>query len=231
MANNTGFNFLNFFNVLLEVWLIFNNFYFKAFFNCRNQLGTYCNKLTIQIIWKILKHALNVGCNYAFNFLLYRRSCQTQNVGPLTIRITWFEFMVEEVPHYQIIKVVLVGVVALIKYHQCNFLHLYKTMHKKIIKLFCHCNKYIVHRKLQPPGLKLGVILTAALLSPEISPYHQISVSFNCRRLLLNQILNRNYEEYLLSTRFNCSVHKWGVWKFSLSLTLPGKNFFIRVWT
>lgn len=118
-------------------------------------------------------------------------------MGSQTQRVLWIELVIEEVPHNEIVQVVLVRVVALIKDDQSNFLHFDEAMHQQVVELLSHCDEHIMFREFFTPSLQLGVVLGAALLSTEVASHHQVRVAFNRGRLLLNQVLDRHYEKYL----------------------------------
>lgn len=92
---------------------------------------------------------------------------------------------------------VLVSVMTLVEHDHVNFFHFCESMHKKVVKLFRHRNKNIMGCKLLPPCIKLGVVFAISFLSSQIAAYIQICVTFYCRSLLFNQVLNWHNKENL----------------------------------
>ena len=117
----------------------------------------------------------------------------------MAIRVLGIELVKKEVSHDQIIKVVLVCVVALIKNNQVDVRHIRKAVHQQVIKFLCHRYEDIVFVELLAPSFKFGVALATFLLSAEISSDDEISVSFDGCRLLLDQVLDGYDEKYLFA--------------------------------
>jgi len=108
----------------------------------------------------------------------------------------------EEVPHDQVVQVILVSVMTFVKYYQINLFHLCEAMHEQIIKLLSHSNEDIMFIKLFSPGFKLGVVFATLFLPTKVSSHNKRSVTFNGRGLLLDKILDWNNEKYFLVPTF-----------------------------
>jgi hypothetical protein len=108
------------------------------------------------------------------------------------------ELVIEKVSHDQIVKVVLVCVVALIKNENCDLLHVQEAVHQKIVKLLCHRHKHVMTLELCAPSFLLRVVFVTASLSTEVATDSQIRVSFDRYGLLLDQVLYRHDEKDLL---------------------------------
>lgn len=124
-------------------------------------------------------------------------------MGPTTVRVIGVKFMKEKISHYQVVKMVLVRVMALVEHNHVYFFHFCKSVHKEVVKLLGHCYKYIVGVKFFSPCIKFRVVFAVAFLSTQISTYLQTGVPFNCCGLLFNQILNWHDEENFLSSILN----------------------------
>lgn len=91
---------------------------------------TYCYEFTVQVVRQVLQHRFDVRRVDLLDLLLDRRCSQAQDVRAFAFRAFRVELVVEEVPHDQIIQVVLVGMVALIKYYNRYFLHFNEAVHQ-----------------------------------------------------------------------------------------------------
>jgi len=91
---------------------------------------TYRYEFTVQVVRQVLQHRFDVRGVHLLDLLLDRGCSQAQDVRAFAFRAFRVELVVEEVPHDQIIQVVLVGMVALVKYYNRYFLHFDEAVHQ-----------------------------------------------------------------------------------------------------
>lgn len=129
MSYNCRLNILDLFNILIEVTLIFFNRNVDLF-NIWQMTCTDGQEFRVQIIGKVLQHTFDLVHHHLLNFLFNRRSSESQDMWAFAVFVARSELMVKEVPHYQVVEVVLVCMVALIKDNQRNFFHFDEAVHK-----------------------------------------------------------------------------------------------------
>jgi hypothetical protein len=98
-----------------------------------------------------------------------------------------------KVPHDKVVQMILISVMAFIKYHKVKFLHFEETMHEKIIKLFSHTNEDVMTREFVLP-CEVIFKIARLLLSSMVPANNQLSVAINRVSLLFDKILCWNDE-------------------------------------
>ena len=84
-----------------------------------------------------MKHVFDLsGLNsISFNLLLDRRCCQTEHHWAfLSERILWIELVEEEISHDQIVRMILIGVMALVKHKHVDIIHMHEPMSQEIVE-------------------------------------------------------------------------------------------------
>lgn len=131
------------------------------------------------------------------DFLLDRRGCQTKDHWSLHgERVVRVEVVEEEVAHDQVVRVVLVCVMALVKHNEVDLLHMHEAVSEQIVKLVCDDDEDVLLRQFLPPLLRIAVehIL---LLATVVFVDAQVGVDIDGFRLLVHQVLGRRNEHNL----------------------------------
>lgn len=77
-----------------------------------------------------MQHALDFLSQDALYLLLDWRGSESENLRSSAVGVLRLKLMVKEVAHDQIVKVILISVMALVKYDQIDFLHFCKAVHQ-----------------------------------------------------------------------------------------------------
>ena len=72
-----------------------------------------------------------------------------------------------EIPHDEVIQVVLIGVVALVEHDKVELLHAEEAVHEEVVELLGHADEHIVGSEFVGPGERLleiaGLFLAAVV--------------------------------------------------------------------
>ena len=98
--------------------------------------------------------------------------------------------MEPEVPHDQVVRVVLTCMVTLVKDQQVDLFHVHEAVHEQVVKLVCDDDQDVLFGELVAPLLRVAIVIVL-LLSAVVAAHAELRIHLNCRSLLLNQVLRR----------------------------------------
>lgn len=78
--------------------------------------------------------------------------------------------MEEEIPHDEVIQVVLISVMALVKHYKVKFFHFEEPMHEKVVKFLGHTYENVVTSELVLPCeviLKIARLFLATVITSD----------------------------------------------------------------
>ena len=93
--------------------------------------------------------------------------------------------MEPEVPHDQVVRVILVRVVTLVKNEQVDLLHVHEAVHEQVVELVGDDDENVLLGQLHAPLFWVPIVIVL-LLSTVVAADAQLCVRLYCRSLLLD---------------------------------------------